>query len=98
MTTAQILEGFEEVTEVRADSKHRVALGKIEVIQKISHYKVYRNDDGLIILEPLVTIPAREAWLYKNKKALADVRAGLEEARAGKANKAKEDYTKYTKE
>jgi len=28
-----------------------------------------------------VTIPASEAWLYKNKKALASVRRGLKQAR-----------------
>ena len=42
-----------------------------------------------------VSIPAHEAWLYKNKKALDSVRKGLEEARQGKLSKAPEDFSKY---
>ena len=33
---------------------------------------------------PAEAVPAREAWLYKNPKALDAVRAGVEEARAGR--------------
>ena len=38
-----------------------------------------------MLVAPAVTIPAREAWLWKNKKALAMVMQGLKEAREGKA-------------
>ncbi len=34
-----------------------------------------------ILITPTVTIPEREAWLYKNVKALERVRKGLEQAR-----------------
>ena len=39
-------------------------------------------------------IPAREAWLYKNKKALESVRQGLRDAKAGKVHDLG-DFTKY---
>ena len=95
MTTAQILQEFKEITLVRADGKHRVSLGKVEIAHKATSFRVYTNTDGLIVLDPQVTIPAREAWLYKNKRALRAVQSGLEDARAGRVRKSKEDFTKH---
>lgn len=34
-----------------------------------------------------MVIPQREAWLYENKKALAQVRRGLADAKAGELAK-----------
>ena len=87
-------EHFEEMGEVRADSKNRISLGRQGV--KISGYKVYRNRLGQFILDPQVAIPAHEAWLFKNKKAARLVQKGLEEAKKGRLVKADEDYSKYT--
>jgi len=75
---------FEEVTEVRVDSKNRVTLGKNKNTTKARIYKVYRNAIGQIILDPQVTIPAHEAWLYQNPEALASVKRGLKDAAQGK--------------
>lgn len=69
--------------EAKTDSKNRLVL-KGDVAR---HYQVYRNEAGQIILDPQVMVPASEAWLFKNKKALASVRRGLEESAAGKARK-----------
>jgi hypothetical protein len=84
---------FEEIAEVKADSKNRVTIG-----QKGAYYKVYRNAIGQIVLDPQVTIPAHEQWLFKNKKASAMVRRGLEDARCGRLTKAPEDFSKYIDE
>lgn len=86
---------FEEVAEVKVDSKNRITLGKNKVM-KIHIYKVYRNTIGQIILDPQITIPAHEQWLFKNKKAAKMVQAGLEDAKQGRLVKAPEDYSKYT--
>ena len=75
---------FEEVTEVRVDSKNRITLGKNKNMTKANIYKVYRNAIGQIILDPQVTIPAYEAWLYQNPEALASVKRGLKDAVEGK--------------
>lgn len=71
---------FTDYGTARVDSKHRIVLkGSTE-----EHYRVYRNAAGQILLDPQVMIPAHEAWLYKNKEALASVRRGLKEAGEGK--------------
>ena len=75
--------------DLRPDAKKRITLGK--VLDELGHdvrFDVYRNDRGQIILDPQVSIPASEAWLFRNPDALAAVRRGLEEAGAGKARKA----------
>ena len=86
---------FEEVTEVKADSKNRITLGRGAGSDKTSIYKVYRNAIGQIILDPQVTIPAHEQWLFKNKEAARLVRSGLEDAKKGRLVKAPEDFSKY---
>ena len=67
--------GFEEYGTAKIDAKHRLLIkGSVE-----EHYRIYRNEAGQILLDPQVMIPAREAWLFKNKKALGSVRRGLKE-------------------
>lgn len=90
-------EHFEELTEVRPDTKNRISLGKMKPARGTT-YKVYCNYVGQIILDPQVAVPAYEAWLFKNPKAAQQVRQGLKEAREGRLTKAKEDYTKYLKD
>lgn len=87
---------FEPYGEVRVDSKNRITLGKTESVNvKITSYKVYRNSLGQYILDPQVSVPAHEAWIYKNPKALAALKKGLEEARKGNLVDAPEDFSKY---
>ena len=88
---------FEEVAEVKLDSKHRICLGP-KISKPASSYKVYANSAGQIILDPLATVPAHELWLFKSKEAAQRVRQGLEDARMRRLVKAKEDYTRYLRE
>jgi hypothetical protein len=39
------------------------------------------------VLDPQVTIPAFELWLFKNPTALASVKRGLADAAQGKVSK-----------
>ena len=87
---------FEEIAESRMDSKHRIALGK-GIPGQVTSFKVYRNAHGQVILDPMVSIPAHETWLFKNKRASTLVRQGLEDAKRGRFVKAKEDYSRYVK-
>ncbi len=66
----------------RPDAKGRVALG--DLTKGVSSYKVFVDEaTRRIVLEPFVEIPAREAWLFDNKDALAQVKRGLEQSASG---------------
>ena len=71
---------------VKPDSKRRVVLPSFLVREDII-YHIYSNSMGQIVLDPQVTIPASEAWLFKNHDAIAAVRRGLAEAAQGKVSR-----------
>ena len=54
-------QNFTPVTQVRPDSKGRITLSKLT--EGISSFNVSKDEDGRILLEPMVEIPAREKWL-----------------------------------
>ena len=74
-----------ETKRVRLDSKGRIALGKF-VSDGVTGFEVSAQDDGSLILSPTVEIPAREAWIFKNKQALASVKRGLQQASKGRTS------------
>jgi len=67
-----------EAVKLTVDSRKRISLTKLLPEKKISSVRAYKEGDR-IILEPMVEIPAREAWLYENKQALEKVEKGLSE-------------------
>ena len=71
---------------VKPDAKNRVVLPKSLVGEGIT-YHIYSNRLGQIILDPQVTIPVSEAWLFNNPDALALVRRGLSDVAQGKVAK-----------
>ncbi|WP_030008023.1 hypothetical protein [Picosynechococcus sp. NKBG042902] len=74
---------FKVIKEIiQPDSRGRITLG---ASAKAKSYRVLSNDLGEILLEPVVTIPEREAWLYKNQDALAAIQQGLAESAAGES-------------
>ncbi len=87
---------FEFVGESGLDERKRVSLSKALAALKERlgergaalddelHFRMYVNAAGQVLLEPAVTIPVRELWLYRNPVALAKVREGLAQARTGK--------------
>lgn len=79
---------------VRPDNKGRITLGHRRT-EGISGFKLEQRSDGVIVLYPQQEIPAREAWLWKNKAALASVMRGLDESAAGKTSDWKEDFTRF---
>jgi hypothetical protein len=79
---------------IRADSRKRLALGRALDDLDDASFNVYRDEQGRIILDPQVSIPASEAWLYRNKKALQSVRRGLSQAADGKTARAG-SFAKY---
>jgi len=76
---------------LRPDNKGRISLGRLS--EGISGFKVTIDEGHRIILEPLVEIPAREKWLFDNRKALRQIQQGIEEAAQGKV--VKQDFSEY---
>ena len=86
---------FEEIAEVKADSKHRISLGK-KIKHLARHYRVYEDRmTGKILLEPLATLPLSDHWLDHYPEAKASVERGLADAKAGRLTDAPEDFSKY---
>lgn len=86
---------FEAVAEARIDAKRRVTLGHAALASQVTSFRVYQNAHGQIILDPMVSVPAHEAWLFKNRKALAMVRRGVEDAKHGRFIRSKKDFSKF---
>ncbi len=63
---------------VKPDTRKRVILPSALVGEGVV-FHIWHNSRGQILLDPQVTIPASELWLFKNKKALASVDRGMAE-------------------
>jgi len=78
---------------LQLDARNRVTLTKISK-QLPSTFVAY-EEDGKIILEPMVEVPASEAWLFspENKKILQEVTKGLQQ----KGTISRGSFKKYLK-
>ena len=84
MATLANFEGqFEEVAEAEADSRGRVTIMRAGA-KPGRRYRVYANIDGLVVLEPVVSIPEREMLVWQNSALAEQVREGIAEANGGK--------------
>ena len=65
--------------QLKLDSRNRICLTKLSK-DLPEHFIAYKEKDK-IVLEPLATIPASEAWLFKpeNRVILDEVKKGLME-------------------
>lgn len=63
---------------VKPDNRKRVVLPKTLVPDGII-FHIWHNNTGQILLDPQVTIPASELWLFENKKVLAMIDRGASE-------------------
>ena len=82
---------FKKIAEdVKPDYKKRIILRKVQ-IQKGIRYHIYTNSIGQIILDPQVTIPASELWLFNNPKALELVKKGISDAKQGSISRVEPD-------
>jgi hypothetical protein len=80
---------FQEIKHSsRADDRGRLTVG---AVAKKKNYRVMINELGQILLDPIVNIPEREMWLWKNQSALSSIKQGLEEAKAGET----QDYGSF---
>jgi hypothetical protein len=65
---------------IKGDKRGRLTVGE-PVAEK--QYRVLQNGDGQILLDPVVVMPEREAWLFRNPEALLSVVRGLGQSASG---------------
>ncbi|MFA5307915.1 MAG: hypothetical protein WC370_00330 [Dehalococcoidales bacterium] len=80
---------------VKPDAKKRVVLPKALVREDVT-YHIYANSAGQIVLDPQVTIPASELWLFQDKEALAAIDRGMAESKSGQTT-GRGTFGKYVK-
>ncbi|WP_240753151.1 hypothetical protein [Microbacterium sp. K41] len=80
--TMKHLEGFVAAGEVVADERARIAFGKAGV-RRDDRYAIAVNDDGEILLTPLVSIPKRELVVWENQLVRQELAEGLRQSAAG---------------
>lgn len=64
---------------VHPDARGRLTLGSAA---KDADYRVLVNEKGQILLDPVVPIPASEAWLWENPSLRASMERALRQAEA----------------
>jgi len=77
---------FAGIGNVKPDTKRRVILPAVLVREGVT-FRIYTNSDGQIVLDPQVTIPVSESWVFKNPDILALVQRGLSDAAEGRVSK-----------
>ncbi len=79
MVTIAKDDDYQKVADsVKPDTKKRVLLPKSVTVVGIT-YHIYINSFGQILLDPQVTIPASELWVFENKDILASLDRGMAE-------------------
>lgn len=70
--------------ETEPDKKNRVTLGPTVVTEPGVRYRVMKNELGQILLDPVKSVPAYEAWVWENPDRIASIKRGIAQAEAGK--------------
>lgn len=76
---------FQEIGTKTMDERNRLTLG--ELFKGYKRIRLFKNDRGEVLLQPIVEIPASELWLYRNEEAFTSVQRGLRDASEGKITK-----------
>ena len=79
---------YKIATNIKPDAKKRIVLSKACITEGVT-YHIYCNEIGQIVLDPYISVPASEVWLYRNAEAREAVAGGLKEAAEGKVTKIK---------
>jgi hypothetical protein len=84
---------LEMVGESQADAHGRVALGRAGA-RPGPRYQVRADDEGVIMLTPVVSIPERETLAWENPQIAEQVRGAVADAEAGRTVDLG-DFTQY---
>ena len=85
--------GFTPIGEFSADDRARIAFGKAGV-HRDDRFAVAVNDQGEILLTPLVSIPKRELIIWEDAQLRASLARGLADSAAGRVQDLG-DFTQY---
>jgi len=77
----KVNDSFEEIGTRTIDERNRLTVG--EILKGYKRIRLYRNERGEVLLQPVAEIPASELWLFNNPEAIKDVREGLRDASQG---------------
>jgi len=88
--------GFRPVGEVIADDRARIPAGKAGV-RRDDRYAVAVNDDGSILLTPLVSVAKRELLVWENEMVRNSLARGLAQSAAGETTDLG-DFSKFLDE
>lgn len=80
------LGNFTPIGEVSADDRARIPVGKAGV-RRDDRYAVAVNDDGEILLTPLVSIPKRELLVWENSQIRESLSRALLQSAEGKVKR-----------
>lgn len=71
---------------INMDDKQRISLTRIlSKEEKENHYPFRMYHEGAkIILEPVIEVPSKDHWIYKNPEALASLMKGIKDAEEGR--------------
>lgn len=65
---------------VHPDARGRLTLGSAA---RHADYRVLVNEKGQILLDPVIPVPASEAWLWEHSSLRASMERALSQAEAG---------------
>lgn len=83
MTSACEEQQFDPVTQ--ADGESRVALG-VAGTAPGQLYRIERHPDGVIILTPLASVPAREVGVWRDPELAETISQGIEQVNRGEGH------------
>jgi hypothetical protein len=88
-----------QTSTVNMDAKQRICLTRVlskEEREIFNSFRIYR-EGGKIVLEPVVEVPEKDHWIYKNPKALASLMKGIKDAEEGRLHDLG-SFSQYAKE
>lgn len=86
-------------SNVSMDSKQRVCLTRMlskEERDCFNTFRMYR-EEGKIVLEPVVQVPEKDHWIYKDPESLTSLLKGIKDAEEGRLHNVG-SFRKYAKE
>jgi len=71
--------------EIAPDERRRLALGPAMPANADGlRYRVFKNDLGQILLDPVKSVPAYEAWVHEAPELIQSLQRGIKQAESGK--------------